>query len=235
MLQFIKDARKGISSFVSAYLTLILPASIAVALLAFGATLVESDGRAGLAVIGLAGLFYATLPALMVTHRGSISRLARFKAWLLSAGDALFVGALVYFAFTYINPTTAWGAFAVSVAAGSSFLAFCVLTLRGLRLVSRTDRGSLLDDFKVVWKGSHVFLLLVAVGLVFPIITGGGIIWLQTSGLLQNPSLQQVVGLTTLSTIVIPATFMPFTLLAEGLKRVGLDQDKPAAEAVSKE
>lgn len=231
MRNMIKDTRNAAASFTSGYLLLILPASILLTLLLFGASILKVASTTQ--IFAIAGVLYASLPALIVTKRGDLSRAARIKAWIMAAGDALLIGALIYF-FPWPDYTTPMGAIALSSAIGLFFLALCVLTLRGLRLATRSDRGSLIADFKLVWKISHVLLILFCIGLICPVAISGLLVSLQTSGLLQDAAIQQLIGLATSGFIIIPASFMPFILLAEGLKRAGLDDTSTKVETNTK-
>jgi hypothetical protein len=227
MPSFLNDVKSGLRSASSSYLIYLLPISAVFAVFLTGVFMSEAR-EAAIPILAALALLFTTIPAMVVT-RGATNKLTRLKAWALASGDALVVVAASFFCVKVLleaSLSPVIETLLLSAGSGGLFLAICLLLLRCIRMASDAERQKLTSDLKLVWKISPSLLIRMFAGLIIPIVCVNLVGWIQASVQMGDQSLHVVFGLVTSAAVIIPASFIPFILLATGLKRaISADED----------
>lgn len=216
MKNTIADVKEAAAAMQRSYLTKLLPISIFTSILVFGYS--HSDKTLSpVPLFALLAFLFMLIPAIAVSRPSTDIR-SRLKS-LLSAVDGPIIMASLVFLIPNTTNLNSIESFLISVTFGIGFLAMCLALARSIRIFEESQRSSIIADFKLVWANSPTLLLMITLGLSAPAAALGISHGAQALTRAVTPDYQDLVAMIAACLLIMPATFFPFFLLSQKIKR----------------
>lgn len=226
MKNLLSDISNCFTSLRRTYFTVLLPSSALIALLTLGYTYTHTT-TAIYPLLAVQFYLFLIIPpfAVAMSPRGPKDTLKYFA----KASEAAVPIALL----TYLIPDkvhlTSVEMFIISCIFGGLFLIMCLVLLYNTRIACGKGRQVRPTDIKLVWKLSPGLLLRLLIGFLAPVAAVAMSHIIQIYAHTGIHDFQVAIGLIMSITLIFPACFAPFILLAEGLKRSAENQEQMTA------
>lgn len=205
MKTLIKDIDATARHFKKSYLSVIMPASVLLLTALYTVSIFGSENFA---------LFMAVLMMFAFT---TVTPLARtgWRGVSLARSAMTFVDSLIVCALLVLVPkpelTGLLAGIAISAEGTFLFFAIVLLITRGMRAPGAKNTATLFSDIAIVWTIAPSILWRMCVGIIPALALAAIANMLSISN--------DVLSIAVATLIIVPATFLPFLLIAEGLQR----------------